>query len=177
MCGERLRGRGLLTGHVRLRNGTLFDGPQGLAGDAVEGEQEPLLGDLRDGIDHFSIVANGQQLGRGGVVIIPNIVVDHLEMPQPFAGAGVKRKQGIAEQISAGPVHSVKVVLRAGGGGVEDAALDVDGHFAPDVDAADGFPGVFGPGLVTELTGTGNGVEGPNEMTVADVVGTDIAGG
>ena len=48
---KRLRRPRLLARHVALRHRALFDGPQRLAGDAIEHEQETLFGRLRDGVD------------------------------------------------------------------------------------------------------------------------------
>src|ERR1700722_14578546 len=48
--GKRLRRRGPLAGNVGLRNGALLDGPERLASDAVEDEQETELGGLRDSV-------------------------------------------------------------------------------------------------------------------------------
>ena len=66
LCGERLRRPGFLARHVGLRHRTLFDGPQRLAGHAVEYEQETLFGWLRDGVDVLAVMSHGEQLGRGG---------------------------------------------------------------------------------------------------------------
>ena len=74
---------------------------------------------------------HGKQLGRGGVVVVPDVVMDHLEVPQALAGARIEREQAIAEQIRAGAIRAVEVVLRAGGRGVDDAALLVDRKLAP----------------------------------------------
>ncbi len=38
-----------------------------------------------------------EELGRGGVVVIPDIVMHHLEMPEAFAGAGVQGQQAVGE--------------------------------------------------------------------------------
>ena len=78
----RLRRPRLLARHVALRHRALFDGPERLAGDAIEHEQETLFGRLRDGVDRLAVVANRDQLWGGVVVVVPQIVVHHLKMPQ-----------------------------------------------------------------------------------------------
>ena len=103
------------SGHVGLGHRPLFDGPQRLAGHAIEHPDEALLADLRHDVDRLAVVPHGQQFRRGGVVVIPDVVVDHLEMPEPLAGAGIEREQAIAEQIGAFAVRAVEVVFRAGG--------------------------------------------------------------
>ena len=71
-------------------------------------------------------MANGGQLRRRRVVVIPQVVMDHLKMPQAFAGACIQREQAIAEEIGAGPVRAVEVERGGAGGEVGDAALLVD---------------------------------------------------
>ena len=77
-----------------------------------------------------AVVADGQELGRGRVVVVPDVVVDHLEMPEPLAGAGVEGEQAVAEEVGALPVGAVEVVFRTGGREVDDAALFVDRELA-----------------------------------------------
>ena len=54
--------------------------------------------------------------------------------------------------------------------------LHIHGHLIPVVDAADGFPGVRRPGLVAGLAGMRDGVELPDQLAGADVVGVDVGG-
>ena len=82
-------------------HGPLFDGPERLAGDAVEDIQEAELGGLRDHVHRLAVVAYGEQLGAGGEVVIPEIVVDGLKMPEAFAGARIEREKAVAEEIGA----------------------------------------------------------------------------
>ena len=100
------------------------------------------------------------------MVVIPDIVMNHLEMPEALAGAGIERKQAIAEQIGALSVGAVEVVFGTADGNVDDAALLIDGEFAPGVCAADRFPGIFRPGVVSEFAGMRNGVEDPDQLPV-----------
>ena len=55
------------------------------------------------------VVLDLQQFRRGGIVVVPNVVVDHLEVPQPFAGAGIEGEQRIGEQVGALAVHSIEL--------------------------------------------------------------------
>src|SRR5262249_29168185 len=150
---ERLRRPRLLAGHVALGDRALLDGPQRLAGHPVEDPHEALLAELRDRGDRLAAVPDGQQLPRGGIVVIPDIVVDHLEVPEAFAGPGIEGQQAIAKEIRAFAVDSVEVVLGTGGRRVDDAALLIDGELAPHIGAADALPRIFRPRVVAELAG------------------------
>jgi len=103
--------------------------------------------------------------------------MDELVMPEALARAGVEGEEAVAEQVRATAVGAVEVVLGAGGGRVEDAALGIDGEFTPDVGAADALICILGPGVVPELTGPRHGVEAPDELAGADIEGANVAGG
>ena len=98
---ERLRRPRLLAGNVARRDGPLLDRPDRLAGHAIEDVEESGLARLRDDVDELPVVPDGRQLRRGGVVVVPEIVVDHLEMPEALARARVERDERGAEQVRA----------------------------------------------------------------------------
>src|SRR5262249_50431239 len=123
---KRLRRPGLFAWHVASRNGALFDRPNRFAGLPIEDPHESLFADLGYHVDVAALVANGQQLGRGGGVVVPDIMVDHLKMPQAFAGAGIESQQAVGEQVRAFAIRAVEIVLGARGGRVEDTARLVD---------------------------------------------------
>src|ERR1019366_7495190 len=100
--------------------------------------------------------------------------MDGLEVPQPFAGAGVESEQRIAEEILAMAIRSIEVVAGGSERNVSDAALLVERHLIPVVDAAGGLPRLRGPSLVAELAGVRNGVKHPRQFARAHVVGVDI---
>jgi len=102
--------------------------------------------------------------------------VDHLEVPEALAGAGVESEEAITEKTDAGTVGTVEIIGWGAEGKVGDAALFIDGDFAPGVDAAEEFPGVFGEGFVAEFAGVGDGVELPGEFAGEDIVGAEVAG-
>src|SRR5205814_9187968 len=99
--GEGLRRPRLLARHVALRNGPLFDGPQGLSAHAIEYIEKALLGGLRDGVDLLSFVANRDELRCGDRIIVPKIVMHELEMPEPLSGSCVESEQAAREEIAA----------------------------------------------------------------------------
>ena len=173
---ERLRRPGLLARHVALRHRPLLDRPERLAGHAIEHVEEAGLGRLRDDVDALAVVLHGEQLRAGDEVVVPEVVMDGLEVPQALAGARVEREQAVAEQVRADAVGAVEIVGRRAGREVGDAALLVDGDLAPGVGAADVLPGVLRPGVVAELARMRNGVERPDQLAGEDVVRAEIAG-
>ena len=98
--GNGLRGPCLFAGHVALRNGPLFDRPYRLTGHAIEHVKEAGLAGQRHRVDRLAILPDGDQLRSRGVVIIPEIVVHGLVVPQALAGARVERQQAVAEQVA-----------------------------------------------------------------------------
>ena len=87
-----------------------------------------------------------------------------------------RARRAVAEEVGADAIGAVEVVRGRAGGKVGDAALFVDGDFAPGVDAADVLPGVFRPGFVAEFAGVWDGVKSPDEFAGEDVVGAEVPG-
>src|SRR5690606_12232002 len=156
------------------RHGPLLYRPQRLARHAIEDEQEAVLRRLRDDVDAPAFVRNGQELRRGREVVVPEIVMHGLEVPEPLARAHVERDETVAEQIRADAIRAVIVVGRRAERDIDDAALDVERHLAPRVDAADVEPGVLRPRVVAELAGLRTSVESPDELARHDVVRADV---
>lgn len=175
-CREGLRGPGGLARHVGFWNGALFDGPDGLAGDAVEDPHEALLADLRNSVDRFSVLMQCEELRGGGIVVIPDVVMHHLKMPEALAGAGVESEEAVGEEIGSSAVDAVEIVFRAGSGRIDDPTLFVERELTPDIGAADSIPCAGRPCFVTELAGMRDGVEGPDDAAGANVEGSQIAG-
>ena len=175
--GEGLRRPGFFAGDVGFGNLALFDGPDGFAGYTVENEEETLFGGLDDGVDILAVVLDGEELGGRDEVVVPEVVVGGLEVPQVLAGAGVEGKDAIGKEVGSFAVGTVEVIGGGAEGEVGDAAFFVDGDFPPGVDAANPFVCVFRPGVVAHFAGVGDGVEGPHEFACAGVVGAEVAGG
>src|SRR5262249_33342884 len=155
---------------------TLFDGPQRFAGHAIEHVQKTGLARLRDDIDRLAAVRDGQELRRGRVVVVEDVVVDHLEVPDAPAGPGIQRNQAVAEEIRARSIGAVEVVFRTARRDVDDAAGGVDRELGPGVGAADRLPRVLRPRVVSELAFARDRVERPDEATGTDVVRAHVAG-
>ncbi len=172
----RLRRPAFLTRHLRLRHRPFLDRPDRLAGDAVEHVEPSGLVRGDDHVAVAAVVTDGGQLRRRAPIEVPEIVVHELEVPEPLAGARVERDDRRAEEIRADAVGAVEVVGGRAQRDEGDAALGVDGHLPPVVDAADVLVGVLRPGVVAELTRTRHGVERPHQPAGEDVVRADISG-
>ena len=76
-----------------LRDGPFLDRPDRLAGDAVEGIDEALLADLGNGLDVTPVDRDVHQIWMGREVVVPEPVVNSLEVPQALAGLDVDGNQ------------------------------------------------------------------------------------
>ena len=132
----RLRGRRDLARHRRLRHGAFLDRPHGRARRAIEHEQETVLRDLRQRFDRATVDGDVDQDGRGRQVVVEQVVVHGLEMPDALAGLRVQRDDGAAVEVVAEPVAAVHVVRDAARRHVDEAELVVGAERRPDVAGA-----------------------------------------
>src|SRR5215472_8288195 len=103
-----------------------------------------------------------EKLWSGRVIVVPDIVMDHLEIPEQLAGASIKRQQAVTEEVGAATVSAVKVVLGTCRGHVDNSALHIHGDLAPTISTSHALPSVFRPGVVSELTRMRNCVKCPH---------------
>ena len=122
----------------------------------------------------LAVVLHRQQLRRGGIVVVPEIVMHDLEVPQALSRARVEREQAVAEQIVALAIAAVEIVRRRAGRQKDDAVLLVEREIAPRVRAARVPEGILGPRLVSVFTGPRNRVERPHELAAEHVVRADV---
>ena len=109
---HRLRRPGLLALDVARRHRPFLDRPHRLAGDAIEHEREPLLGQLHDGVDRPAVDANRDEVRRRRVVVVPQAVMDELVVPLAHAGVRIETDERLGEQIGAGAAAAEEVVAR-----------------------------------------------------------------
>src|SRR5690606_19670582 len=88
---------------------------------------------LHDHVPCPPVVPDGRQLRRGSVVVVPEIVVDHLKVPDALTGARVQSEQRRTEEVGTVAIGAVVVVRGRTGRYERDAALDVDRDFAPGI--------------------------------------------
>jgi hypothetical protein len=62
-------------------------------------ERYAFFSGLRYDVDHLAIVADGQKHRSSRIVVVPNVVVDHLEVPDQLSGARVERNQAVTKEI------------------------------------------------------------------------------
>ena len=113
---ERLRRRRHLAGDLALRDRALFDRPQRLAGQRARRRRGTRsCPPARRCRRVAPVVSDGEELGRGGEVVVPEVVVHGLEVPLALAGARVEGDERVAEQVVADAIGAVEIV----GGGAE----------------------------------------------------------
>src|SRR5215472_11189462 len=97
-----------------------------------------------------------------------------LKMPDAFARLRLQSKQAVCKQVVANAVGAVEIKCGRARGNVYDSTLGIDRHARPVVSGAARFPGIFRPGVVTELARMRNGVERPAQLAAAHIVGADV---
>ena len=173
----RLRRRSRLAGHVAGRRWPFLDGVNRHAADTIQNEQQAVLG--ADGDRRHGLVADArveQQRWRLQVVV-PNVVVNRLKVPEVAAGARISRDDRRAEQVVADAIAAVAIERRRAERHVQNAALDVDRHEAPDVDAGAPLRAVAAPSIGEALAGPRHAAKRPDELAAARIPGADVAGG
>ena len=134
-----------------------------------------MLGGLGDNVHVASVVTHGQELGRIREVVVPQIVVDGLEVPQALACLRVERHQAVREQIVALAVPAVEVESRGTERNEHDAVLGVDGHLAPVVHTARRRQVLGRPAVGAEFSRPRNAVEGPLVFAGHHVEGANVS--
>src|SRR6185369_12058135 len=168
---QRLLGGGDFAGHIAGRIFLVFDRKKRFASGPIEQVDESLLGGLGDGVYFLSFALNCGEDGRRGEVAIPYVVMNSLKMPDSFSRVCVESDERVGEEVIAQLVASVKIERGGAGRDVDDSMTRIYCHASPVVGRADILPGIFGPGVVSELAGMGDGVERPGELSGPDAVG------
>jgi hypothetical protein len=166
----------VLTGQIRGRNGAFLDWEQRRAGCAIEHEDEGGLGRLHDRIDRRSVALHRDQHRRRGQVVVPQVVVDGLEVPDALASRGAQRHHRIGEEVGAGTIGAVEVGARRTDRQEHQTALEVGGDRRPHIGGAGVAPAVVLPGIGAELAGPRDGAERPQQPPAARVEGAHVAG-
>ena len=96
-CGEWLGRRRSFPLERAGRNRLLFDGPNGFPRDSIKDVEEPGLADLGNGLNGLPFNDKVGDHGSRGQVVVPDIVMDSLIMPEPFASTSVEGDHGGAE--------------------------------------------------------------------------------
>ncbi len=147
----------------------------GLAGDAVEDVDVALLARLGHRLDRAAVDADVGQDRRRRDVVVPERVVDELEVPLPLAGTQIDADQRFAEEVVAGAVAAIEVVGRGLHRQVGQAEVLVDGDLRPDAGVAVLLGRAAQPRVVPELARFRDRVEDPQALAGADVERADVA--
>src|SRR5690242_19040547 len=126
--GKGLSGRSNFAGHVRFGDGPLFNRPERFARRSFEYVKKTCLTSLSYYVHRLAVMLNGYQLRRRIQIVIPEVVMDILKMPDAFDGPCVQREQTIAEKVIAQAVPTVEVISRRSRGNENDAAFHIDRH-------------------------------------------------
>ena len=173
---ERLCLRCAFTRDVAGWHVALFDGEQGLAGVSMQHEQHAGLGRLQD---RGYVLAAATDRGEGGgrcIVVVPEIMVDGLEMPCDLAGRGLERDDRVRVAVVARPQAAEVVRARARSRREDEAALRVGHHDRPDIcrTGARGTP-ILPARMGGILCVLRNRIPAPGKLPGTDVEGTHFA--
>ena len=179
LARDRLRRRRALVRHVALQHLRFRHRPDRLSRHTIEGVEPALLGALRDRLATHAIHGDVDQVRRHRRVVIPDVVMHHLEVPLPLARLRIQCDQRVAEQVVAGAMAAVFVHQRHADGDVDHSEVRIGGIRGPRIVLAHTFGAgcrAVRPGLRAELTRLRNEVELPHLLARADVEATDRAG-
>src|SRR6516165_2476236 len=117
----------MLAGNLAARHRPFDNWKQRLSSHSIEHEQEPGLVDDDDRGNGSAIAIDIDESGRRLGVVVPDIVVHHLEIPEQFTGGSFHGYDGRPEEIVAGPIRPDSIEVRSPKWHVEDAPLLIDG--------------------------------------------------
>ena len=172
---KRLRRRIPLLRHIAFRDRTFFDRPDRLPGDAIEHVKKRLLGGLRHRFDRAAVDDDVGEDRRVGDVVVPDAVMDQLEMPLALAGLQIDRHEALAEEAGARPIRAEVVTGGKFDGQIGDAELFVDADLSPRAGIARVRPRVVQPGVVPEFARPRDRVKDPEPLARAHVESADVA--
>ena len=173
--GNRLRRRGPFSRHIGLRNRDVGNRPHGLAVGAVEHVRERHLPHLDDGFDRPSVDIDVDQDRMHRHVVVPDVVVNELLVPDHLAGLDIQADERVGIQVGAGTMAAVSVVGRRFGGEVHVSQLVIGRERTPHADVAGVVRRSVQPGLVAGLAFARDGVEDPELLAGANVERQDVA--
>ena len=152
----------LLARHRALLHRAFFDTEDRLPGFPVQDVHVAGLRRQRESWDGPTVTNDVEEPGRRGRIVVPEIVVNRLEVPLVLARRDLQRDDGIAKQVRALAVATIGVGNRRRKRHIEKIAPFVDGEVErPGVDTQTTLPAVAVPRVVTDLAGLWNGVEFP----------------
>ena len=150
--------------------GTLLDRPHGLARHPVEDVHPPGLARLHHSLDPPSIDGDLPQARRTDGVVLPEIVVDHLEVPHSLTRRHVEDHEAVGEEVVTGAMTPIVRGRRSAERHVHVSELFVRTEAAPGTLVTRVPPGVVSPSVHAELTFLRHYMEGPEKLPAPHVV-------
>ena len=108
-----LRRRRPLAGRIGRWHRPLFDRPDRLTVGPIEDERERLLRHLHDGLDSPAVNRDVRKDWRCRQIVVPEVVVNDLVVPDSLAGGASDAHQGVRKQIVSETVPAAYVIGRA----------------------------------------------------------------
>ena len=158
-----------------MGNRSFFDGPHGFTGDAVKNVGEGLLARLGDGFDRAAVDRDIKQIPCGWKIVVPETVMDSLEMPNSFACFCVDANEAFGKEVIAGAHATVPVIGWCTGRKVDVAKFFIDRHGAPHVRVAAVSPRLVVPAVCAEFVSLRDCVKDPLHLTRSRVKPTDVS--
>src|SRR5438132_11521872 len=161
--GVRLRLRRLLPRLLRHR--PLLDADQRLAVRAIQDVDPAGPAGLGDALARLAVDHGIEEHDRAGRVVVPDVVVDLLEVPDVLAGLRLQRDHRRAVQVVALAHRAVVIRPAVAGCEVEEAELRIERGRVPDRGAAaHRMVGAGRPGLAATLPRPGQRVPAPLDL-------------
>ena len=171
LCGPRA-----LAGNVACGRGALFDRPDRLTRHAVEHIGVALLGELHERFHGTAVDRHVHQRRSGREIVVPDVVVRDLVVPDAPSGLEVDGDNRIGEQIAAEAVTAIVIVGRRFDGQIGVAELGIDRDRRPHAGVAGVGVGVLLPCLRAGLAVLRHRVERPFLFSGARVERHHVAG-
>ena len=130
---------------------------------------------LRDGSDRLAVHGDVDERRRRRQVVIPDVVMHELVVPHAFTGSRIDTHEAACEEVVAGTMAAVVIAGRRFDGQIHVAELFVGRERRPDGRVAGVRPRVVQPGVVAELAGLRNRVEGPQPFSGSHVEAANVA--
>src|SRR5262249_169003 len=141
---------------------------------AVQDVHHPRLAAMHEDLARTALIRDVRQHRTRRSVVVPQIVMDFLEVPFPLSRFQIERDERRGEQVIAPTLGSIRGGRRVAGGAVPQPELRIDRGMRPDGRAAL-FPRIAFPRLMAELAGAGHRPELPYFLPGLGVVGAELS--
>ncbi len=166
----RLCWRGKLLGQLWYR--FFLNTYDRLTGNAIQYINPAGLAGFSNCLARFTLVLHVKKNHRVGGIIVPEVMMNLLEVPAVFACSCINCHNGVGEEIVSLADGTIHIWTRISGGEINEIEFRIHGRRLPDSTAAKFVSHcVLRPGIVTKVTGAWNSVKGPELFTCRGVKG------